>query len=260
MLKERKNLRKVIAVAICLAASATMFAQETGVVINGVTWANRNVDASGTFVANTKDAGMFYQWNSKIGWSSTDPLVSTNGSTWNSSWDGNGATTWGTANDPSPAGWHVPTQADFEKLLDATKVDYAWTTVNGVVGGLFTDKTNYNSIFLPAAGTFDENIGLVNIGINGLYWSSTENNSDAAGYFYFNNTTAIVSSYGNKASALNVRSVKGNSTGINAVSVDTENAKITGYFDILGRKLTEEPTKGIYIIKYDNGKTKKMMK
>jgi len=60
-------MRKVVAIAICLAGSATMFAQETGVVINGVTWATRNVDAPGTFVANTKDAGMFYQWNSKVG-------------------------------------------------------------------------------------------------------------------------------------------------------------------------------------------------
>jgi len=51
-----------------------------------------------------------------------------------------------------------------------------------------------------------------------------------------------------------------NTTGINDVSADTENAKVTGYFDILGRKLTEEPTKGLYIIQYDNGKTKKIMK
>jgi len=48
------------------------------------------------------------------------------------------------------------------------------------------------------------------------------------------------------------------SSGIDDIAV--ENAKVTGYFDILGRKLPEEPTKGLYIIQYDNGKTKKVVK
>lgn len=34
----------------------------------------------------------------------------------------------------------------------------------------------------------------------------------------------------------------------------------TGYFDMQGKKLKEEPKEGIYIIRYDNGKTKKVMK
>jgi len=44
-----------------------MFAQETGVVINGVKWATRNVDKPGTFVANPEDFGMLYQWNRRVG-------------------------------------------------------------------------------------------------------------------------------------------------------------------------------------------------
>jgi hypothetical protein len=47
-------------------------------------------------------------------------------------------------------------------------------------------------------------------------------------------------------------------TGINEIAA--ENATVTGYFDILGRNLQEEPTKGIYIIRYNNGKTKKIMR
>ena len=43
MLKVRLNLRNVVAIAISLASSATMFAQETGVVINSVKWATHNV-------------------------------------------------------------------------------------------------------------------------------------------------------------------------------------------------------------------------
>jgi hypothetical protein len=57
-----------------------------------------------------------------------------------------------------------------------------------------------------------------------------------------------------------VRCVKDNSVGINEVSTDTENATVKGYFDIMGRKLTEEPKQGIYIILYDNGKTKKVIR
>ena len=47
--------------------TATVAAQTTcpegGVLINGVCWATRNVDAPGTFAENPEDPGMMYQWN-----------------------------------------------------------------------------------------------------------------------------------------------------------------------------------------------------
>ena len=46
-------------------------------------------------------------------------------------------------------GWRMPTQAEFQELLDNTTV--TWTTKNGVNGRLFT-ASNGNSLFLPAAG------------------------------------------------------------------------------------------------------------
>ncbi|MDR1808976.1 MAG: hypothetical protein LBR34_01040, partial [Prevotella sp.] len=55
-----------------------------GVVINGVCWATRNVDAPGTFAETPESAGMFYQWNRSLGWSSSNPLVNSNGGT---TWD-----------------------------------------------------------------------------------------------------------------------------------------------------------------------------
>ena len=42
---------------------------DEGVIINGVKWATRNVATLGTFAAKPEDAGMFYQWGHKIGWS-----------------------------------------------------------------------------------------------------------------------------------------------------------------------------------------------
>jgi hypothetical protein len=47
-------------------------------------------------------------------------------------------------------------------------------------------------------------------------------------------------------------------SGINETS--TENAKVIAYYGIMGQKLDHEPDSGIYIIKYDNGKTEKALK
>jgi len=47
-------------------------------------------------------------------------------------------------------------------------------------------------------------------------------------------------------------------SGIKPISSKT--ATVTGYFDLLGKRLQAEPTKGLYIVQYDNGTTKKMMK
>ena len=160
-------LRKALAVAICLAGSATIFAQEeTGVNINGVIWATRNVGAPNTFVDHPEDFGMLYQWNSTVGWSATDPLVSSNGSSWNSNWKGNGGNgvTWD--NNVCPTGWRVPTPEEFISLADAAD---EWTTENGVKGYRFTNGDN--SIFLPAAGGRDfltSNSG--GAGEIGCYW------------------------------------------------------------------------------------------
>ena len=117
---------------------------EKGVVINGVKWATRNVDAPGTFTDNPEDTGMFYQWNRKKAWSATGAVTD---------WDTIypiGTNTWTKANDPSPVGWRVPTLAEIETLLDSDKVSNVWTTQNGVNGRKFTDKVTGAFIFLPA--------------------------------------------------------------------------------------------------------------
>ena len=145
---------------------------ENGVVINGVRWATRNVDKPGTFVAKPEDAGMFYQWNRKIGWSATDPLINSNGGT---RWDDSkpAGSTWEKANDPSPAGWRVPTFDEISTLLDGNKVSHEWTTVNGVNGRRFTDKATGNSVFLPAAGCRYGPMGGLDFVPSNLYWSSS---------------------------------------------------------------------------------------
>ena len=163
-----RGLRKVLAIAIFLAGSATMcFAQETGVVINGVTWATRNVDDPGKFAAKPESAGKFYQWNRKKGYETETPMIM-------NQWDKTTpeGTEWRTANDPSPTGWRIPTKEEFESLLNETKVKGEWD--ESKQGITFTDLESGASIFLPALGSRKYDMStLVDKGSRGCYWSST---------------------------------------------------------------------------------------
>lgn len=172
------------------AVTNTNSKQKGWVLINGVRWATRNVGAPGTFVASPESAGMFYQWNSKAAWPATGEV-----SGWNSNWNGgysnpSALDTWSKINDPSPAGYHIPTKAQIESLLDATKVAITQITQNGVLGRKFTDKKNGNSIFLPALGF--RSLGfLFDAGSSGNYWSATVIGADNAYYLRFNSLIVV---------------------------------------------------------------------
>jgi len=159
-----------------------------GVVINGVRWATRNVDAPGVFASKPESLGMFYQWNRKVGWSATDPIINSNGGT---TWDPSTSTgtTWEKANDPSPSGWRVPTNDEIGRLIDFEKVTYQWTTKNGVLGERFSDKTNGNAIFLPAGWRGFG--GELNVGSEGHYWSNKQSNGSYAFNMVFNDNGAF---------------------------------------------------------------------
>ena len=180
------NPKKVIFCLILLSAVPFFFAcggnvnkgsdgntSDLGVVINGITWATRNVDAPGTFAETPESAGMFYQWNRKVAYPVTGEVTN---------WDTSTAEgdTWVKANDPSPVGWRVPTLDEIKSLLDNINVSKEWTTQNGVNGYKFTDRNNGNSIFLPAAGCRKAVDGTSDYAGNvGVYWSSAQKN-----YFY----------------------------------------------------------------------------
>ena len=185
MFKVKLNLRKMVAIAICLAgfSVSNVLAQDNtkdqGVVINGVKWATRNVDKPGTFSDKPEAPGMFYQWNRRVGWSATDPLVNSDRDT---EWKGgdidwneidNEERRWEKSNDPSPTGWRIPTFSEMLTLLDKDKVINEWTTVNGVNGRKFTDKITGNSIFLPVVGErYQRNGSLCCVRQRSVYWSN----------------------------------------------------------------------------------------
>ena len=129
--------------------------------------------------------------------------------------------------------------------------------MNGTSGRNFYSGSN--TIFLPAQGYRYWSDGARDRTTYGYYWSGTSNGENAFA-LSFTGSNVTPGMRANTEYGLCVRCVKDNTTGVNEVSADTENAIIIGYYDILGRKLNEEPMKGVYIILYDNRKTKKIMK
>ena len=156
------------------------------IMINGIKWTTRNVDKPGTFAAKPEDAGMFYQWNRKVAWPVTGDV-----SNWDSSYSTD--TVWEKTTDPCPAGYRVPTLTEIRTLLDSDRVNYVWTSVNGISGGKFIDKASDNSIFLPAIGYRGYNNGAINYsGSSGGYWSSTQYHSYGAYGLIFGSRRADV--------------------------------------------------------------------
>jgi uncharacterized protein (TIGR02145 family) len=141
-----------------------------GVLINGVRWAESNVSEPGTFAVNPEDAGMFYQWGSKVGWSVTEPRTSSPaGEVWSQS--PVTGINWPPIYVPCPDGWRLPGGKQFEKLIDDNNVTSQMMEQNGITGRRFTDIHTGNHIFLPAAGYLDNVQYLGNRGY-GYYWSN----------------------------------------------------------------------------------------
>ena len=93
-------------------------------------------------------------------------------------------------------GWRMPTQSDFQELIDNTNKE--WTIVNGVNGYKFTsNKEGFqnNSIFIPAAGSCLDG-SVYSVGGSGSVWSSSLNASypDGAWYLYFYSGNCYMSS------------------------------------------------------------------
>ena len=68
--------------------------------------------------------------------------------------------------------WRMPSEEQFEELINSSNTTTEWTTQNGVDGRKITSKKNGNSIFLPAAGCRSDS-SLYRDGSDGYYWSRT---------------------------------------------------------------------------------------
>jgi len=153
--------------ATLASSDSITFSKVTGVIINGTVWAACNVDMPGTFAAKPEEPGMFYQWNRRVGWSSTDPMVNSNGGTaWNQSMPF--GSTWEKVNDPCPRGWRVPTSAEQDSLV---KSNNFWGELNGVPGRFFGNGDQ--KVFFPATGFRQNDHGFLYwVGSHGGHWNS----------------------------------------------------------------------------------------
>ena len=139
-----------------------------------VKWATCNVGAS-----VPSDYGFHYAWGEKIPKSS---YVVDNCETIGKTLDGGtkcigdiGGTDHDVARAKWGGAWRLPAKDEFDELW--TKCTWTKTTLNGVNGYKVTGS-NGNSIFLPAAGLC-AGTSLNDAGNNGVYWTSTPDDSDS---------------------------------------------------------------------------------
>jgi uncharacterized protein (TIGR02145 family) len=114
---------------------------------------------------------------------------------------------------PCPAGWHVPTIAEWMAEVSIT-LQMGGTATSG---GITDRNTAYNQLKITASGRrrdFGSIGGFASVGNIGFYWSHTDMEQDGGGYFYTNvRTFACASSYAaenmhGKGAAMPVRCIK----------------------------------------------------
>ena len=182
---------------------------------SGLKWATCNVGAS-----KPEEYGNYYAWgetSTKSNYSSDNSV--TDGKNFS---DIGGDPQYDVARKQWGGSWRLPTEAEFEELLNENNCTWTWTTQNGIKGCKVTSKKNGNSIFLPAAGWRDYT-WLDFQGTNGSYWGSTphEGNSNNAYYLYFSSGGHDTGCY-SRYSGQSVRPVSG---GIENKTEKTSNAK-----------------------------------
>ncbi|MBP5637695.1 MAG: Ig-like domain-containing protein [Bacteroidales bacterium] len=64
--------------------------------------------------------------------------------------------------------WRMPSEKEWEELINPDNCDWVWTTQNAISGYLITSKRTDNSIFIPAAGHKSTQLNLINS--RGYYW------------------------------------------------------------------------------------------
>ena len=86
-------------------------------------------------------------------------------------------------------GWYVPSKDELDALAG---ISNAWGTQNGVSGRKFTIEGN--TLFLPAAGYYENGNNLLAVSTDGYYWSSTTIDSSMAYYLDVDNLYAVTNS------------------------------------------------------------------
>jgi hypothetical protein len=190
---------------------------------SGTKWAKMNVGAS-----SETDYGLFFQWGDTqgytadqvgsgegkkyFGWADYKFNPSGDGSTFTKYNSTDGKTVLDASDDAVAAAWggnwRMPTEAEFTELWNNTNKQ--WTTVNGISGYTFTDKTDASKyVFFPAAGYCNSG-SMYGVDTYGSCWSSslgTVSVTDGKSW-YFSRPNQYMSSYPRK-NGCSVRGVVG---------------------------------------------------
>ena len=163
-------------------------------------WATGNLVAdgkNGAKIGEPSDNGLYFQFNSLIGWSDIDPLaiavspVGYNGSTsWNNSWTGDPSTENVATGTGDPCRyylkntWRLPTAEEYDELFK----NHGYPSTGPWIWDA-SSKSATNStlgLIFPASGYRKNNNGsLTDVGTNGSYWSSSPGNSSTGRYLLF---------------------------------------------------------------------------
>ena len=110
--------------------------------------------------------------------------------------------------------WHIPSQWDFQELLDTREHPdthkWEWKTINGHAGWQITYLVNGSTLFLPAAGYIYEGGEVSSAGTIGLYWTSANrmpDNTDCAYYLNIESGDTAIYQGGQKAAGYSIRAV-----------------------------------------------------
>lgn len=176
----------------------------------GVLWAKCNVGAS-----NPEDFGDYFSWgdidghsegsgynfnsdNYNNGVSGSGHTLTADFTSGNSSYDG------ARANEGSP--WRVPTKLEAYNMFRNT--DHEWTTVNGVPGAKFMNKSDHSKyIFIPAAGYYNG----TTLGYKTLrccIWTTYYNGANNADYYVATSDGTYTGGTLAKLNGLSIRAVR----------------------------------------------------
>lgn len=140
---------------------------------SGLLWATCNVGAS-----VETDYGNYYQWGAgATQYASTNQYYTGTTNPLPVEYD--------TARQVMSGSWSMPTQNEFQELIDNTT--YTWVTNfngSGIKGGKFSKTIEgiERYVFFPAAGLYDDEDGLISKNTNVLVWSSTPSDSYTSAY------------------------------------------------------------------------------
>ncbi|MDL2311458.1 fibrobacter succinogenes major paralogous domain-containing protein [Bacteroidales bacterium OttesenSCG-928-B11] len=166
---------------------------------NGAVSGAENFDAHGQVDSTHEAYGKFIKQLYPIG--SCDWRIPKDADLWNS---GSAFLPEKTVNDPCPAGWRLPSRAEFQKLIQIGE------RTDEPAGFACTGDDGTSSLFFPATGSRRPFTGLIEDGITygeGSYWSNAADQGSGLGFLFSNTGSYTITGHQCQATGLSIRCV-----------------------------------------------------